>query len=419
MIEIIRGINLELNEINLIKTNSQEISEGDIFVAINSGNKFVEQALKSGAKYAICERTDIKDEKVISVKNSLDIFTKIAKAYRDIINPKVIGITGSNGKTSVKDILAHCLCTKFKVHKTYGNHNNHIGVPITLCSMPQDTEVLITEIGMSDFGEIDHLAKILRPDIGIITNIGESHLEMLKTKENVLKAKAEIIPYSKKMMINLDDEYLSTLKGEFEYFSIKSISNFMAKDIKKANGDTFFDIDTTHVVTNLMGIHNVYNILAALRVCKELNVMDLELIECLKNIEISKMRMEKIAFHSALVINDAYNASPKSTLAAIETVCEYYPDHEKIVVIGDMLELGEDEPCYHRLIIEYTLTKSIERIYFYGERYYQFASEFENEKTIFTLDKKFIAKDILLRCKENVVIMLKASRGMKLEEIIK
>ena len=420
MIEIEKGVILTLEDINLIKTNSQEISEGAIFIAINSGHNFIDQALEKGAKYVICEASQSTDNRVIVVENSLATFSKIAKRYREIINPKVIAITGSNGKTSVKDILAHTLKAKFNVHKTAGNFNNHIGVPITLCSMPRDTEILIAELGMSGFGEIDHLVKMVMPDIGVITNIGESHLEMLKTKENVLKAKAEIIPYSKKMVLNLDDPYLATLKGDFHYFSIDNASDCMAKDIRKVSGMTEFHLsDGSLVSTNLMGQHNVYNILAALRVCSELNVLDGQVIESLNTIEISKMRMEKSLYLKAQVINDAYNASPKSTVAAIETVCEYYPNQEKIFILGDMLELGEQECEFHREIIEKVKKLPLKRVYFYGKIYFQFCQEYSSDTLKFSLDKHYISDELKELANENSVILLKASRGMKLEEILK
>jgi len=420
VIEIKNGISLSVDDVNLIKTNSQEMYEGAIFIAINSGNRFVKQALESGAKYVICEHTECVDERVIVVENSLATFTQIARWYRDQINPKVIAITGSNGKTSVKDILALCLKDTFKVHKTAGNYNNHIGVPITVCSMPKECEILIAELGMSGFGEIDHLASIVKPDIGIITNIGESHLEMLKTKENVLKAKAEIISHSKKVVINSDDMYLASLNGEFLKFSIKIPSDFMALNIEKKSGMTVFELlSGERVETNLMGTHNVYNILAALRVCKELGILDISKLEILKSLEISKMRMEKSLYRGAQIINDAYNASPKSTSAAIETVCEYYPNQEKIFILGDMLELGEQECEFHREIIEKVAQLNIKRVYFYGERYYQFYQEFESDTLKFSLEKHWIQDELNAVVNENSVVLLKGSRGMKLEEILK
>ena len=206
-------------EIKDILINSKELKKNDVFVAIRGGNSFVNEALEKGA-FAVYDSEAVKiDEKYAKhaffVKDSIEFLQKFAGEWRKNLDIKVIGITGSNGKTTVKDMIYHLLSQKYKGKKTEGNYNNHIGLPFTLLRTEKDDEFIILEMGMSGFGEIDLLGKITSPDINVITNIGESHLEFLKTKENVFLAKTEIIPYIKDMLvINGDDEYLKNVKAE-------------------------------------------------------------------------------------------------------------------------------------------------------------------------------------------------------------
>ena len=215
-------------EINRIVMNSKEIRNKDLFVAIRGGNNFINEALEKGA-YVVYDNKDvIIDEKfkdnVFLVDDSILFLQQFAKKWREALDLKIIGITGSNGKTTVKDIIYHLLSKKYKVKKTEGNYNNHIGLPFTLLRAEKDDDFMILEMGMSDFGEIKLLAEIAEPNVSIITNIGESHLEFLKTKENVFKAKTEILPYTKEtVIINGDDEYLK---------DIEKVVNNAEKEIK-------------------------------------------------------------------------------------------------------------------------------------------------------------------------------------------
>ena len=234
----LQGLNIDK-----VVMNSKNIEKGNLFVAIRGGNNFVNEALSKGA-YAVYDNDGIEvdpdnEDKAFFVEDTVLFIQEFAKKWRENLNLKVIGITGSNGKTSVKDIVYHLLKIKYTGKKTEGNYNNHIGLPFTLlCSEPED-EFIILEMGMSDFNEIDLLGRISSPDISIITNIGESHLEFLKTKENVFKAKTEIIPHTKEMLIiNGDDEYLKNIENA--QVNIVRVLKKKEKGISQMDSDFYY-----------------------------------------------------------------------------------------------------------------------------------------------------------------------------------
>ena len=234
------NIDNDLTDINKISMNSKECGKNDLFVAIRGGNNYINEALEKGA-YAVYDNAhaDIKEEyknKTFFVNDSVEFLQKFAKKWREALDVKVIGITGSNGKTTVKDITYQLLSSKYKGKKTEGNYNNHIGLPFTLLRLEKDDKFIILEMGMSGFGEIELLGKISNPDISIITNIGESHLEFLHTKENVFKAKTELLPYTKEVLIiNGDDDYLKNINES----SLKTIK-VLRKDSKNIEKSNFY-----------------------------------------------------------------------------------------------------------------------------------------------------------------------------------
>ncbi|MGL6170267.1 MAG: Mur ligase family protein, partial [Fusobacteriaceae bacterium] len=208
-------------KIGKIEMDSRKVEEGDIFFAINNGKKYIPEVLKRNPYLIITNSKEIEDEKIIFVENVVETMQELATLYRKEIGFKIIGITGSNGKTTTKDILFSILKEKFKTKKTEGNYNNHIGVPFTILTTPEDTEYIVLEMGMSNLGEIDLLGKISLPNYGVITNIGVSHLEILKSKENVFKAKTELLNHIKleNIFVTNDDEFLVKLKVNKSGFS--------------------------------------------------------------------------------------------------------------------------------------------------------------------------------------------------------
>ena len=445
-------------EINRIVMNSKEIRNKDLFVAIRGGNNFINEALENGAYVVYDNKNVIIDEKfkdnVFLVDDSILFLQQFAKKWREALDLKIIGITGSNGKTTVKDIIYHLLSKKYKVKKTEGNYNNHIGLPFTLLRAEKDDDFMILEMGMSDFGEIKLLAEIAEPNVSIITNIGESHLEFLKTKENVFKAKTEILPYTKEaVIINGDDEYLKNIEkvvnnAKKEVKTIKVLNmkknkimentlNFYYEIVKfneiksvfnlKYFEEKDFKIIDKNYETNLLGEHNILNEVFAIAVGKQFELEDAYIENALKNIKLTDMRFQKIEIENKIYINDAYNASPSSMKKSLETFSKIFNDMEKIVVLGDMLELGEKEMEYHENLLNDIQKAQINKVYLFGNRMKALYKKILEQKEIDGIKQKEIIyfenkQDIINKINESnnkKVILVKASRGIKLEEIIK
>ena len=450
--------------IKRIIMNSKEVEKDDLFVAIRGGNKFVGEALEKGA-YIVYDDKELQIEekfkgKAFCVKDSVEFLQKFAEKWRKNLNLKVIGITGSNGKTTVKDMIYHLLSVKYKGKKTEGNYNNHIGLPFTLLRAEKGDDFIILEMGMSGFGEIDLLGKISSPDISVITNIGESHLEFLKTKKNVFKAKTELIPHTKEtLVINGDDEYLKDIdENSLKERGLKTVKilnmgsngNHMesAEKLAGQNNDFYYgDIDFNEVETkfslkyfdknckkwankfyntNVLGEHNILNLTIAVSVAKEMTLEDDEIEKAVKDIVLTNMRFQIITKGKTTYINDAYNASPMSMKKSLETFSKIYNDREKIAVIGDMLELGEQEGELHASIFDVIVNINLNKLYLYGPRMrflydrIRENSENENIRKIETeyFENKEQIKEKLEGIKEEKVVLIKASRGMKLEEVM-
>lgn len=439
----------EIIDINNIEMNSKKVKNKDLFIAIRGGNNFVNEALSKGA-FVIYDNSDIEikkgfEKKAFFVDDSIKFLQKLAKKWRESLSIKVIGITGSNGKTTVKDMIYHILSKKFKGKKTLGNYNNHIGLPFTLLRSATDDKFIILEMGMSDFGEIDLLGQIANPDINVITNIGESHLEFLKTKENVFRAKTEILPYIKDaLIVNGDDKYLKNIKSE-KIKVIKALNlekndflenseNFYYGDIDFDKNNTRFTLKyfgqickknvTRNYVTNVLGEHNILNLTMAIAVAKQFGVEDKVIEDAIKNINLTDMRFQIIEKGKTVYINDAYNASPSSIEKSLETFSKIYNEDsvKKIIVLGDMLELGENELKYHADIYYVLKNVKFDKLYLFGKRMKSLFEKIENEKLnnkeIIYFNKKSEIKEKINEIKENKVVLLKASRGIKLEEII-
>ena len=451
-------------DIKRIIMNSKEVEKDDLFVAIRGGNKFVGEALEKGA-YVVYDDKEIQieekfKEKAFYVKNSVEFLQEFAEKWRKNLNLKVIGITGSNGKTTVKDMIYHLLSVKYKGKKTEGNYNNHIGLPFTLLRAEKGDDFIILEMGMSGFGEIDLLGKISSPDISVITNIGESHLEFLKTKKNVFKAKTEIIPHTKEtLVINGDDEYLKDIdENSLKEKGLKTVKilnmgnnkNYMEnieKSVESNNDFYYGNIDFNEVETkftlkyfdenckkwthkfyntNVLGEHNILNLTIAVSVAKEMALGDEEIEKAVKDIVLTNMRFQIITKGKTTYINDAYNASPMSMKKSLETFSKIYNDREKIAVIGDMLELGEEEAELHASIFDVIVNTNLNKLYLYGPRMkflydrIKENSDNENIKNIETeyFESKEQIKEKLEGIKEEKVVLIKASRGMKLEEVM-
>lgn len=412
------------NFVTSVVMDSRLIEKGALFFAINNGNSHIEEALEKGASLIIADRYEGNDSRVIKVLDTVEELQKIAKNYREKLDIKIIAITGSNGKTTTKDIIYAICSQKFKTKKTEGNYNNHIGLPYTLLQLREDDEVAVLELGMSSLGEIKKLCEISTPDIGVITNIGDSHMEHLRTRENVFKAKTELVPYIRQENLFLygDDIFLKKLAGV--KIGFEKENDYLIKIINEDRDGVEFYLNEEKYHTNLNGVHNCINSSIAIAVAKLLGIEKTLIESSLDKLVLTKMRFEKIQKENNLYINDAYNASPISMKYALETFDNLYNDKYSIAVLGDMLELGEKELEFHKEIIITAIKKQIKEIILYGKIMLEAFERLQNEgvvnleKVRHIKDKSEIKNYIINHQNLEKSILLKGSRGMKLEDII-
>ena len=418
-------------EIAGVAIDSRKIADGVLFVPFKGkhtdGHRFVEQAIKSGAAASFWQR-DVEEPPaglpLIFVDDCQQALQQLSSCYLQQVNPKVIGITGSNGKTTTKDMVSTVLSQDFKVKKTIGNYNNEIGLPLTICQLDDDTEVSILEMGMSGFREIALLSTIARPDVAVITNIGESHMRDLGSREGIAKAKFEITEGLNGLFIYDGDEPL--LKPHAEHYDGDKASLGLNDDnmhqitsVNMTDGSIHFKVTPGETVFTvpMLGIHNARNAAIAIVIGRYFGLTDDRINANLQHLEMTGMRMEQInGPHGSLLINDAYNASPTSMKAAIDTVENMTGD--KYIVLSDVLELGPDEEAYHREVGKYfegrhmtVLTVGSAAKYIHEEAAaFTEAHHFE--------DKAAIADYLKPRLHKGVSVLFKASRGIELETII-
>ncbi len=429
-----------------ISTDSRRIGERSLFIPLKGenfdGHSFVQTAFNSGAMACITHSdltarfgSSHEGKSIIKVANTSSALRDIAKYYREKFQIPFIGITGSVGKTTTKDMVACVLEQKYKVLKTKGNFNNEIGVPLTVFELEHTHEIGVLEMGMSGFGEISRLARIVQPETGIITNIGLAHVENLGSKENILKAKLEMFENFKEnglAVLNGDDPLLYSLKGRVEfnvkYFGINNDKcDMIAQNITKIPGEGVnFDVvingDRTNIKLPIAGEHNVYNALAAIVVGLTYSVDMNDIIEGLNQFKTGKMRMEIFESGGVKVIDDCYNASPASMEAAIKILKDTESKNRRIAILGDMLEMGEWAPKAHKDIGVFAAGEGIDFIITVGKNAKNIAIgalqagimeekvlTFETNQEVISFIKSFI--------KPLDIVLVKGSRGMKMEEI--
>lgn len=422
-----------------ISLDSREIEEGTLFVAIKGerfdGHDFIGKAFEDGAAAIICERIPYKVKgNVILVDNSLAAFGAIARAHKQLIKPLTVGVTGSVGKTTTKQFIAAVMASKYNTHKTDGNFNNEIGLPITMLRMPCDTEALVLEMGMSFKGEISRLSKIAEPDIAVITNVGSSHIENFGNREGIRDAKMEITHGLNKkkgsLVLNGDEPLLSGVKGAVYVAMNNEDADYRPINIYEGDGYFTFDIQTRDSVAknfriNTLGIHNVYNAVLAYAVGKLAGICDGRIREGLLNFENAAMRQNIYENKGYTIIEDCYNASPESMAASLGVLCSKAKDGRKIAVLGDMLELGECSDDLHRGVGEKVANMGIDMLFAFGrraEKIAQGALDAGMDKGAvlsFTdsEDPRGFAETITPMLREGDTVLFKASRGMKLERI--
>ena len=409
------------------------IEEGDIYIAIKGekfdGNKFWREALKKGAAGVIIEKNNCTDDDkrkfenkiIIEVEDTLEALYCIAKYKRSLYNIPVIAITGSVGKTSTKDIVANVVNKKYTTLKTLGNNNNNIGLPFTILKM-QNEEAMVLEMGMNHFGEISLLTSIAKPTICIITNIGTSHIGNLGSRENILKAKLEILEGCENpvVIINNDNDLLHNW-----YEENKDKLNIKTYGIKEKSENSKFDLklngkeETINVPVG--GEHFILNSLCAAMVGKVLKIDNQKIKEGIESFELTKKRMDITELENGVkVINDAYNASLESMKASLGVLSEF-KENRKIAILGDMFELGKYSKELHKKVGEEVIKNKIDILICSGtnSKYIiEKAREKMKDENVYYLENKEEILEVLKEViKPGDVVLLKASNGMKFYEL--
>ena len=420
--------NLLTQFISGVKIDSRKIEPDNLFVTITGdrfdGSEFARAAYDAGALAVLTDRK-IEDIPYILTDNSVKAFQRLAGYYRDLFDIPVIGITGSNGKTTTKEMTASVFSQKYNVHKTLGNLNNQTGVPQVILGIEPDTQAAVIEMGTNNFGEIASLAEFVKPDYGIITNIGDAHIENFKTRDGTLKAKAEIIKYIKPdgaLFINGDDEYLIKLKDKFPRVYTFGFAPHNDLRVKKMTGETMSKINAEVETDKLSfelevpapGKHMLYNALAAAAAGLVHGIEPGQIKKGIAEYKPTGARLNITEANGYTVINDAYNANPTSMRVAIDVLAN--APGRKVAVLGDMLELGEQSKQFHFDLGAYAAQKGVDLVIGVGElsaNTYRGAIEFGGAAKWY-LSVQELEKDILNIIKPGATVLVKASNGMKL-----
>ncbi|PSL28835.1 UDP-N-acetylmuramoyl-tripeptide--D-alanyl-D-alanine ligase [Planomicrobium soli] len=434
------GIKTNLKGIDItgVSINTRTLQPGDLFIPFRgekvNGHKYVRQAIEAGAAASLWQRDEPnppEDLPLLFVEDCQTALQEMARAYRDELSTTIIGITGSNGKTSTKDLVASVLKPYFKVQKTQGNFNNELGLPLTILSLDEDTKFAVLEMGMSGFGQIQFLSELARPDYAIITNIGEAHMQDLGSREGIARAKFEItagLETHGKLFYDGDEPLLRPHVENFLQavsFGFGEENELTVTDIKATeNGSSFMVsgiIDAAFSIP-VLGEHQVKNTLAAILIALEAGLSEEDIRKSLKAAALTDMRMQIIpAANGATFINDAYNAAPSSMKAALNFIRETTMKEEKWVILGDMLELGDKEQEYHEAL-EKSITPDLAGVCLYGPR-----MKWLHDKLVSSYNGKLLWSEsdynpIISLLQDNItadsIILVKGSRGTALEHVI-
>lgn len=412
---------------NKVCTDTRKIEKYDLFFALKgdnfNGNKFAHQAISNGANYAIIDEEEFNtSDQCILVKDVLATLQELANFHRRTFDIPVIALTGSNGKTTNKELLKAALSRKYKMHATQGNLNNHIGVPLTLLSMPADTEIAIIEMGANHQKEIEELCKIAEPSHGYITNIGKAHLEGFGGVEGIKKGKGELYDFLKEsegyVFVNEKDTVLLEMLKSRQI--IKSV--FYGKDDlllrmqQESPAVKWISENGQEYTAQISGKYNFENIQNAYAIARYFNVAETDVCQALAAYSPDNNRSQKVLKESNEIFLDAYNANPSSMEASIKNFINYSTEKSKVVILGDMFELGEDSEKEHSALGKLVASGDFETVVLYGENMkhalihlpqaYYFTDKFSIHNWV--NDKNF----------ENKAFLIKGSRGVGLETVV-
>lgn len=433
--KVISG-NVQDKVISTVATDSRVSMAQGLFVAIKGentdGHKYIEGSVKNGAIATLVSdelEEYIDDVVYIKVEDTVKGLQDLATSYRLQFNIPVVAVTGSVGKTTTKDMIASVLETKYKVLKTEGNLNSEIGAPMTVLGLNNSHEIAVIEMGMDHLGQIADISKIVKPDTAVITNVGVAHLEYLKTRENILKAKCEVFENMDEntglAILNLDNDMLATVNNRFKkvWYGKNEKADIRVDNITVdytdgvVRADLFVNNEKYDLVVPGLSEHLVYAAMSAIAVGLRYNMTAEETLEGVFNYTHTKMRMDTYRLkNNILVIDDTYNANPDSMKSLIDTV-KKADKANKILILGDMFELGENSVSLHREVLEYVIENGITKVFVTGENMKEAVKAMQNSIVTAFEDKETLINNLDKMVVQDSIIAVKASRGMKFENI--
>ncbi len=417
-------------ECEKVFTDSRQASRGGIFFALKGdkfdANRFALKAIEDGANYAIVDDQELKEKLgCIYVENTLDTLQQLANHHRNQLKTPVIGITGTNGKTTTKELIAAVLSEDYKVLATKGNFNNHIGVPLTLLELKKEHQIAVIEMGANHPGEIDFLCNIASPDLGIITNVGKAHLEGFGSFEGVKQTKSELYRYISNnrkngIFINCSNPHLVELAKTNSQLFTYGLANSNAEligEVANSNRNLTarirFPKGWLYVNSKLSGAYNLENILAAARIGTYFKIDPLKIKDAIENYMPSNNRSQVKTYGTTTLILDCYNANPSSMQASLENLIQAQQKN-KMVILGDMLELGDDSRIEHQKIVDSLTQQNLDAVVLVGP-YFKACkqnSTFKYFNKVEELNKYLTSQNL-----SNKLILVKGSRGIQLEKI--
>ncbi len=415
-------------ECSEISTDSRNITKYCMFFALKgdnfNGNKFAVEAIKQGANYSIIDEKEFEvNNRCILVDNVLRTLQDLANYHRKIIKIPIIAITGTNGKTTTKELLTTVLQAKFNVKSTKGNFNNHIGVPLTLLDFTSDLDYGIVEMGANHPKEIELLCKIAEPDYGLITNIGKAHIEGFGSFEGVINTKNELYIYlknnNKVIFYNSDNEILEGLISDYKYVEKYCVADNCNVNGKVVSATPFVSVtysvnnNVVEILTNLVGTYNLENIVAACKIGSYFNLDLTEIKDAIESYVPTNNRSQLVEKATNKIIVDAYNANATSMANAIENVVAI-ESKSKVLILGDMLELGSLSEHEHKNILDLVVKFGFNKVYFVGSEFYKL----RNEKYNFFKNTAELSMYLSENKITNSLILLKGSRGIGLEVLL-
>lgn len=446
--EIARALDIEAKEtweditITSVSFDSRQLEPGALFVPLigeQDGHRYVRSALENGASAVLWQNdhSDIpSDIPALLVKDTLVALQELGRYYLQKINPKVVAVTGSNGKTTTKDMIAAILSTRFNVQKTFANFNNEIGVPMTILSMEPNTEILVVEMGMDRFGQIDELSRLAQPDVAVITMIGEAHIEFFGTRDKIADAKMEIVNGLKEdglLIYNGDEPLLveraNNIKQASFTFGSETTDDLQATNIVSDATKSSFRValwPDVNFTIKMIGAYNVKNALAALSVGKEFMIDVSQMAQALENFDLTKNRTEwRVGVKGFKILSDVYNSNPTAAKEVLTAFSDVKVSGKRIAVLGDMLELGENERQMHAGLAEAIDPTKISEVYLCGPLMESLAEALSAKFASTQIhcyapdEKERLAEDLLTKLTLDDAVLLKASHGIHLEEVLK